>query len=271
MTRAARRRLVRARLRRIREQLEWVDGETVFINLESYRRNGVKPEIRAILRTWAPEVLAGCEAIGNNLPQVPGYVLIHTSQDVDRSRANVFAYVRDDLPLNGHRYLDLRGTWPRTNRPAETHEHRAYLVLEVGRSQMIVAHQPPKNARGAWILQHEGVAALARAMAPWKREEWRSARPLAARVIARLRPRLLTWDSNRRSGEAGPGPDSLALRIGGTVHGGERVDNALTRGQIKIRRTAKRARVAGLKLDTDHGGAIRVRWAIRAYWLPIKE
>lgn len=271
---SAHRRRLRARLRRIRESLQWISEETTFYNLDNYRNPGVvKAELEAIALHWEPGVLALCEVIGNELPGLPGYRLVRDQST--RSRQNIAAYIRDDLPLNGHHWVDLHGTWPRTEGPG-VHEARSYLVLHLGRMQHPIAHQPPKNARNAWTLQQEGINALARVMAPWKRREWRTGRPRLARVIARLRPRLLVWDANRRAGENGPGPDQLATRTAGWVHGGQRIDSAVSRGGIRVKPVTKSGRVGGrrgVNLASDHRGAIRVRWAVRSYWLPttIKE
>lgn len=259
-----RQRLLR-RLRRIRRWLTWRTEHTWFYNLDNYRPDAqVAAELRALAST-DPATIDLCEVIGNELPGLRGYTLVRDRGN--RSRQNIACYVRADLPLRGHRWIDLEGTWPRT-KGAGTHEPRSYLELQLGRMQKIVAHQPPKNARNAWTLQHEGINALVPAMAPWTRRGWRRSRSRAARVIARLRPRQLTWDANRRSGEAGPGPDTLAARIGGTVHGGERIDSELSRGQIEVLDVDKHHRVAGVELESDHRGAIRIRWRVRSYWLP---
>src|SRR5690349_5574597 len=80
----------------------------------------VTDEILAILAT-NPPVLAGCEAIGYQLPWVQGYTLIRDRST--RSRANIFAYVRNDLTPGRKRWFDLKETWRRTKHPG-LHEPR---------------------------------------------------------------------------------------------------------------------------------------------------
>lgn len=250
---------LRRRLERIRASVDWVTEDIWFYNLDNYRSDRqVELELQALADTGV-KLIALCEVIGNKLPRLAGYTLVQDRST--RSRLNIALYVHDSLPLRGHRWIDLEGTWPRTKGKG-VHEARSYLVVRIGRMQLIVAHQPPKNARHARVLQQEGIDALARAMTPWRRKRSKLVRAYGRRV-----PRLLVWDANRKSGEFGPGPDALAREIDGSVHGGERIDSALTRGDIKVVVVHKTGRVRGTKLRSDHRGAIRVRFRVRAFWL----
>jgi hypothetical protein len=195
------------------------------------------------MAVMSPRVIGLCEAIGYPLPDLEGYRLV---RDTSRpGRANVAAYVRRDLDYRWHRWHDLTQTWPRTEHPG-THPPRSILELRIGPMQVIVHHQPPRtrhedSRRG----QLEGVIVLDGLMGP----SWWS--------TSRRRPRLLLLDANRRPGVPGPGPDSLALRIGGTVHGHE-IDGAVSR-RFTPRRVLYRLRVPGATLHSDHPwGAFQV-------------
>ncbi|WP_228941856.1 hypothetical protein [Nocardioides sp. Leaf374] len=232
-----------------------------FYNLDNHRADDqVARELRAIAST-RPATIDLVECVGNRLPDLPGYRLLrNTGGKRRRERANVAAYVRDDLPAAGPSWIDLHRTWPRTHGPG-THEARSFMLYRLGRIGRLVWHQPPRNARGWEGLQQEGLDAVAEVMRP--RVEGGRAR----RALSRLRPRMATGDTNSVTGDAGPNPDVLARRIGGKVHNGHRIDNVVVRGAIKVLDTDVVHTVAGVRLRSDHKHALRIRWRVRAIWL----
>lgn len=254
---------LRNRLARLRgANMLWTRGLFRFYNLESWRGRDVVPEIRALLED-RPLLLGLCECLGNRLPEVPGYRLIRDGSR--KSRANIAAYVRDDVPLEGIEWIDLSGTWPRTQGPG-VHEARSYLLLTLGRMHVVVWHQPPKNARNAWTLQLEGINRVVARLAPWRRRPWRKARSRVRVLLSKLRPRLVIGDANRRKGENGPGPDMLATQLGGETYG-PWIDCLVAGGQVEVLRENKRGRVDGQPLDSDHRGAVEYVVKVPRWWL----
>lgn len=258
---------LRARLARlINAAIPKTRGLFRFYNLDNYRGRETGPEIRALLED-RPLLLGLCEVHGNRLPDVKGYRIVRDRSN--RSRANIVTYVRDDVPLEGIDWLDLVGTWPRTNPGAVgVHEARSYLVLTLGRMPVIIWHQPPKNARDAWTLQWEGVNAVVRLVAPWRRESWNRKRDVVRRRLAKLRPWMVLGDGNRRTGETGPGPDSVASIADGAVYG-PWVDQLTAGGQLEVTGMRKLPRVDGEPLDSDHKGAISYMVEIPTWWLKL--
>ena len=257
------------RLRRllaaVRASATWHHGLTYFYNLDNYRSDAqVARELRAMARD-RPHTIEVCEVIGNTLPDLPGYRLLRDRST--KSRENIAAYVREDLPVGGPWWIDLTEDWGRTSGPGR-HEPRSYLVFRLGRMQRITGHQPPRYTDNTIMAQQEGVDAVVRAMAPWTRKGWAERETWVQRRIQRLRPRMLCWDGNRRTGEAGPGPDSVARRIGGEVHLGRRIDHAITRN-VDVQSAHVVSTVDGIILESDHHHALRIRWRVRAVWLPL--
>lgn len=216
-----------------------------FYNLQVGRdRDQVARELRALL-TDRPVLLGVCEATGYLLPRFRGYTLL---RDTSRpSRANVAAWVREDL-YRHHRWHDLTETWTRTEHPG-THEPRSWLEVSTGRGavgmQTLVGHQPPKGTDNTQAAQAEGIALLERRMTPWRNPGW-----TGNSSLARLRTRLVLMDANRRTGEPGPGPDTLAAAIGGRVVG-QGIDCAVVRnGNPGAARYVRAA--AGVTLGSDH-------------------
>lgn len=230
-------------------------AETVFYNLDNHRDDAqVARELHAIAAT-SPTEIALVECIGNRLPNLPGYDLI--ADDSRPGRANIAAYVRHRLPVHGIRWHDREETWSRTEGPG-IHPPRSDLEYRLGRVQRLIAHQPPKGTDNTTAAQAEGIDVLAAAMRPHRPKR-------IARAVERLRPRLLTWDANRRSGEPGPGPDQLAKRVGGKVTLGDRIDQALGR-RVRVHSAAVVDTFAGVRLRSDHGHAIRLRWSVLKVW-----
>ncbi len=229
-------------------------ADFVFYNLRVGRsRAQIAKELNALARvnkplTKRPALIGVCEAVGYSLPNIDGY---RTKRDRSRpSRANIAAYVREDLDAGILWWIDLKFWWPRPNGPGN-HAPRSWLVTRVGRIQVIVGHQPPLNARNAAQGQMEGINALARRMRPGKTPN---------------RPRLALADWNRRKGES-HGPSALAGLIGGYVVGGK-IDAVVWRGGegSKCGRGRYR-RTAGLTLlKSDHKHALTVRVTAPANW-----
>lgn len=229
-----------------------VREQAFFYNLDNYRDNKiVRREILALL-SLRPAFLDLVECIGNRLPDVTGYRLIEDQST--KSRANIASYVRSDIPVSGIRWLDLQGTWPRTEAPG-THEPRSFLHFRAGKMQRIVAHQAPRNALGWRALQVEGMEAITAAMKPYP--NW----------FSRHRPRLLTWDANATLLSPYPNPIHLAAAIGGRVVRTRSVDNAVYRGDVEVIHDGNLFTINNVKLQSDHHKAIAYGFQLRAHWL----
>ena len=213
-------------------------------------RGSADREIRALLADH-PAILALSEAIGYRLPGVKGYRRL---RDASRpGRANIAAYVRDDLPVTRVRWHDMRRTWPRTEHPG-THPARSWLEFRAGEVQVLVGHQPPKLPQSIpfanFIVtegQMEGIRLLQRRMAPWRRNIFWNKLVLRR---TKARPRIALADWNRRPGEDGWGPSRLAELIDGNVVGG-RIDCAVVRNLVCVS-AEYRAMFAGVRLGSDH-------------------
>lgn len=229
-------------------------------NLAPGRDARALEEVDAILDT-NPAVVVFTEAIGYQLPDRKHHQLVR-----DRSkpgRANIAMYVHNDLPVTRVNWVDLHQTWARTQHPG-THDPRSFLDVRAGRLQLIGAHQPPKGTSNVVRSQQEGVDTLVDLMTPWRRKGWDG-----DAAAARVKPRAVLMDANRRADEAGPGPAEVARRIGGeTVAPG--IDTAVVRGGhvSDVRQVRK---VAGLELQSDHDHALRLTWTVPEIWTHTKE
>lgn len=206
-------------------------------NLDNNRpdQKQLAAEIAAILAT-EPIALVGLEAIGNHLPTVRGYDRL--GGEGNRSRQNVVIYVDENTDRTDLRWIDLDTTWQRTEGPGE-HEARSFPWLIADGLQLIGVHQQPQRTNTTTTGQAEGIGALSRAMGRG----------------AEGRPSLALGDFNRRVYEPGPGPRTLATRVGGKVYG-QRIDCAVGRG-VKARATYVQ-QVGGVRLLSDHGHALRL-------------
>ena len=257
----SRRRVVRA-IRRALHGTRWYEGDSWFYNLDNYRRpRQVARELRAIA-TRRPETIDLVECTGNVLPDLPGYDLIRSM--ANDGRRGIAAYVRSDLPHTNGQWVDHKQTWRRTQQPG-VHPARATLVYRLGRMQRLVAHQAPKFTSNTRAAQLEGVVLIGTVMSPWRRRGW-PARPTLHQAREWLRPRMLMWDANRRAGESGPGPTMLAKRVRGRVVGGSWIDSAVVR-RVRVRSVDSIRVVDGVRLESDHGHAIRIRWRVRRVWI----
>lgn len=219
-----------------------------FYNLDNNRDDGVVREelLAAADRGYA--LLGLCETIGNRLVDLKGYERI--SDNTTRSRQNIAAYVRKDLPITNVDWHDCSFRWPRTEGPG-IHEPRSWLLLEVGQreTQVLIGHQPSRYVDGALAGQQEGIDVCERYMAPWTRQGWTSRLGKHQRA-ARKKPRLALADWNRRSGESGPGPDALARAIRGRVDGGG-IDAMVSRN-VDVRDWRYVQRIGDVRLHSDH-------------------
>lgn len=241
-----------------------VDLHFWFYNLDNGRPDHVvQSELEAIAST-EPAFIGACEATGYVFDPLPGLEL--TRDRSTPSRANIATWVRKDLAGDhDQHWLDLSTTWPKTDGPG-THPPRSFLGVRVGRIPVFTAHQPPPHV-GSFSQkgQQEGVDVLTRAIAPWHRSDWTRRVP-AAQELARVRPRVLLWDANRRPGEAGPGPTLLARRIHGRSVG-HRIDGAVVSGVGRVSRVGYPERVAGVPLASDHHHAFRFTLTVHPQWV----
>lgn len=212
-------------------------GDIWAYNLDNNRpdQQQLAAEVAAILST-EPLALVGIEAIGNDLPKVRGYDRL--GGEGNRSRQNIVIYVDENADRTDLRWIDLDTTWHRTEGPGE-HEARSFPWLIADGLQVIGVHQQPQRTNTTTTGQAEGIGALSRAMGRGPEG----------------RPALAIGDFNRRVYEPGPGPRTLATRIGGKVYG-QRIDCGVGRG-VKAR-SSYHQQVRGVRLQSDHGHAQRI-------------
>jgi hypothetical protein len=222
----------------------------VFYNVDNNRDpQQVNKELKALLNTdeqdhtKRPAVLGLCETTGLDLPDIGGYKKVRDRST--KSRANIAAYVRNDL-FNGHvQWVDLTFTWPKTQ-GSGMHEPRSYVFFEVGQMQTLVYHAPPKNAKNSKKGQQQGIDSLTGKMNP---------KP-DANDHQTEKGRWALGDWNRRKSERGPGPTQLGNKIDGKVYGGK-IDALVKRGKGKVTNVEYVTAVDGVKLKSDHGHAYR--------------
>lgn len=207
----------------------------------------VRREVAGLL-SMKPAVLGLAEAVGHNLPAMEGYRLIR-----DRSvpgRANIAAYVRRTpaYDITRHRWIDLKETWPRRQHPG-AHDPRSFLSLWLGGVKVIVAHQAPRGS-DTWDAQLEGVNVLEDLM--------------DTRVATRPVVTLADW--NRRRGESGPGPSTVAARVGGKVIG-RKIDAAVVTDVKKVSGVRYVHRAGGVALLSDHPHALTLTVHVASGWL----
>jgi len=225
-----------------------------FYNLDNNRPNDeMSREVEALLEA-RPAILAVCEANGYSLPDDPDYRLIRNTSKP--GRANLAAYVKQNLEVSDIKWFDCEETWTKTN-PGATGQHwpRSILEFRAGRLKVWVAHQPPKGTDNTHNAQLEGIDKLEARMAPWCREDWDD-KTDKEKAQAKDQARVILWDANRRHDEDGPGPKTLCNRIDG-YHSGEKIDLACHRGnEVKQGKDARYFDSAGdVQLCSDHGHA----------------
>lgn len=221
----------------------------------------VNREIRAMLGT-NPLVLGLCEATGYDLAAVKDYTLLR-----DRSRpgrANIAAYVATRRTLSHLRWHDLAQVWNRTEHPG-VHWPRSWLEFDIGRVQVLIGHQPPQRTSNTLRAQQEGIALLTTRLAPWTRDTWKALDP-RAKAKAKDKPRVLLWDANRRPGEKGPGPSTLAADVPTRIVGNH-IDLANVRGHVDPLHHRYPDTVAGVVLRSDHDTAFNMKAGIPDRWL----
>ncbi len=248
---------VRAGVTKLREWVQpWAWITLVVLNADNYRKPAwqVGVELRAIAAFLRPDFIDVIEALGNDLPEIRGYVLIRDLSTL--SRANIAAYVRDDLPLSHVRWHDMEHGWPRIEGPARDargnlriHEPRSFLTYRIARLRRGVAHDPDPRAKGGARREHRR-----------KLTRWLVAHPLW--------PLLLGEDSN------GNAPVLLRAvrKVARLRRLGRRVDTALGRGLIhgqatyltEVPRTDARGSV---RFMGDHKGFLVVRAKVATRFL----
>lgn len=207
-----------------------------FYNLDNGRPDKViNRELKQML-DLGPAVVAGAEATGFKPERHENYRLLRDT--TNKSRENIIVYIRRDLKYNFIDWLDMRGTWPRTEYKG-THEPRSFPLFVVDGILATVVHFPPNNARGADVLQAECVNALAKV------------RGLGTAI----------GDFNGRKGEKGIGPDTLAQKIGGRTIGA-RIDCAVVADRFDVSGHGYPEKINGVPLRSDHH---------RAFWLRFKR
>lgn len=232
---------------------------TYLYNLDNHRADAVvEREVRAILST-KPTTLDLIEVTGNRLPKVDGYRIIRADRDGPRARerGNIASYVREGLHVSHVDWIDLRGVWPRPH-GGGMHEARSFLSYRIEGVAKVIGHQAPRNARGWEGLQREGIDAVADRMNRWRERDDLSA---AQRLVERFRARILLWDGNAVLGDRGPNPADMANRIGGRVYNGHRIDHAVARN-VKMKRIDVLSKVADVRLQSDHGRAVRFQFKV---------
>lgn len=209
-------------------------------NLDNGRPDAlVNREIAHILDT-RPLVLVGVEATGLTATRHPEYRRIRDRSTL--SRENIVVYVHRDARYKPGGWLDLHGTWPRTEY-AGTHEPRSFPWFWVDGLKVVGVHYPPNNAQGRNRLQEECNLAL-----------------------TELCPDIAVGDFNGRRGDPGIGrPDALAAELDGRVVG-NRIDCAVVRSVVRTSRVRYPDRAGPLlskvRLRSDHGHAFKFNVAI---------
>ncbi len=251
-----------------------VELDVIFYNLDNSRPDAqVSKELHAFAAS-NPDIIGICEAIGNRLPPLPGYQLIKSDDNSgsarSRSRKNNAAYVKKGIKVSRVGWIDCYKTWPRTQGKGGIHEARSYLKFRADGVVIIVAHQPQRplgddKLRAAlFAARAEGMGKLAAAMSFKK-----GVAPRA--VFSQLRPRILMSDFNARVGEP-QGPHILAKAIGGVVYNGDRIDNFVVRGGVKlVGKVDVFSSIKGVKLESDHHHAIRATFKTSKFWLRGKK
>lgn len=231
----------------LRERVEtsaWLD--MFVVNADNYRHPGdqVGHELRA-MATAKPAVIGVVEALGNHLPELPGYTLIRDTSTP--SRANIAAYVRDDLDPTHIQWHDLKVGWARTKYPGN-HEPRSILTFRIGgRFRVIVAHHPPAGAGKRARAEH------------------------FARLVTLLNrnllwPVALLWDANGAA-------RTLAAVTGCRVIG-RRVDCILARGAFRFRfkylaefDDPRGPRYKKVRFLGDHGDVLSAALKVPLRWI----
>lgn len=231
--------------------------QVTFYNLRVSRPQlRVREEIHALLLS-DPEILAGCEAVGYLLPEIPGYRLLRNRRTA--SHSNVFAYVSDEIPVTKVRWQVLRKTWRRTQHAGQ-HEPRVILKFRAGGVRFAVTHAPQVDGANTMPARDEILSALALLACPWRRPLW-NLLPAAVRDTEKLRPSVVLWDPNALG-------KSLATLVGGRDVG-TAIEGAVSRGQVVASKGELITHASGVELRSDHRHAFRFelwvprRWAVR--------
>ncbi len=153
----------------------------------------VERELRAIAnrpigrrRAWwrrRPKMIGVCEAVGRDLPALPGYRIIRDR--TTPARANLALYVLHWLPVDSIEWIDLERTWPRVLHPG-VHPARSILVAAVRGWLVIVGHAPQAPSRRFTSAVNRGLASA--------RIEWTAA--MVRMAHSAVGPVLVLTDPN---------------------------------------------------------------------------
>lgn len=225
-------------------------------NGDNYRAAGeLARELIAAAAELRPRRIVVVEAIGNELPELRGYWLLH---DKSRpGRENLAVYVRKVAGRRRPRvrWIDLAQTWTKTNPGAHGQHWPRSIMVVAGMVQLIVWHAPPKGTDNTLKAQQEGLDAIVRLVEPWERAGAGMVWPLVRVKAAQLRPRVIAGDWNRAPAEDGPGPGRL-IRLYGFTAAGAGIDLALVRGGVRIASWRYVEAVNGVPLRSDHRRAL---------------
>jgi hypothetical protein len=206
-----------------------------------------------------PALLVLSECVGYQINERKGFVKIRSTKN--KSHKNIACYVREDVWGGGLKWHQMKETWTRTNPGASgQHEPRCYPAFKMGTMQIIGVHQPPNGTDNVKASQKEGIDLLTELMKPGP----------DANDFQKTRPRLALGDYNKRKGEGDFGPDTLAGRIDGKIHGGK-IDTCVRRAQGSVSNLDYKSKVNGTTLKSDHGHALVFAFTCdEKWWVPDK-
>jgi hypothetical protein len=170
-----------------------------------------------------PKVIGICEAVDRTMPELERFNLVRST--LNRSRANIALYVRDDLEIGAPEWVMHTRTWPRPLHPElGPHEPRATLVVPVENWTVVVSHAPQIG---------EGIGPA--------RDEWVD---IVAGLVSRPGPVLLLSDPNGLGEE-------LVRRVPELRKGGTPIE-AVHAHRAKPKRIQTPEIVNGIKMLSDH-------------------
>lgn len=237
-----------------------VNFDVDYYNIQVNRPHGaVVADLEAIALGQADAIVL-VEAVGYDLPWLPGYGKPVVRDRRNPSRANIAIYVHQrhlgNITLKP--WLDQKTTWERPKAPGKRHEPRSFPEVWIGRIQLIGVHQIQRFVAETAIGQREGIDRLVGRMKP----RWH--RPNSV-----LRPRLAVgdWNWGRHLPDRGHGPSNLAERIRGKLTG-IGIDLGVYRGALRKRKpTQYVSQIGGHRLGSDHRHVVRLHFTVPLRWL----
>jgi hypothetical protein len=210
-------------------------------------------DILAILTRWKPDILMGCEAIGDGpLPSLsrPRFGKVRDQSDIKHS--NLYGYF--DEPFRA-KWQDMNIPIPRRPGRHGVLPARAFYRGDYRGAQIIDAHHPP-GWRGTGPARLEHRNALMMSYAPWLRDDWLKKWDTAEkRDKAKARPRLLGWDCNMTPRVVRAMADKMDARVVG-----DRIDCLIIRNMEVVGEPVYTRNINGYQLHTDHPwGCLRVK------------